>query len=167
MLPVEIVADVQRLRSGVCYIGKPSQHLALASAGWLRVVDDPYFLYRNATIDLLFESVAEFCFGQICGVVLSGCLSDGSSGLRAISQAGGISMACTPYGQAFGDMPRNAIARAAPLHYVGAVAELGREIARCLYDIQSAGAPVTRTGSSKAKSVTESAHFDHMADQSV
>jgi two-component system, chemotaxis family, protein-glutamate methylesterase/glutaminase len=140
-LPVEVVVDARRLRPGVCYIGEPSQHLVLGSAGWLGVIDDPHHCYQNATIDLLFESVAKFFAGQMLGVVLAGCLADGSSGLRAINRAGGISMARTPCSQAFGDMPRNAISRAGPLHFVGAVAALSREIVRCLCDAQITAAP--------------------------
>ena len=119
------------------------------------MADDPHHFYRNTTIDLLFGSVAKFFPGQILGVVLSGCLGDGSLGLRAINRAGGISMARTPYNQAIGDMPRNAISRAAPLHYVGAVAELSREIARCLHDTQSAVMPATRAALLNAISISE------------
>ncbi len=129
-LPVRIATQGGLLRPGVCYVGEPSRHLALGAPGQVRLVDDERRFHRNATVDLLFRSVAEHAGRQAIGVVLSGCLADGSRGLAAINQAGGIGMACVPCAQAVGDMPRNAIARAGPLSLVDTAAGLGREIAR-------------------------------------
>lgn len=129
-LPVEIAAQGRLLRPGVCYVGEPSRHLALGAPGRVRLVDDERRFHRNATVDLLFGSVAEHAGRQAIGVVLSGCLADGSRGLAAISQAGGIGMARVPCAHAVGDMPRNAIARAGPLSLIDTAANLGREIAR-------------------------------------
>ena len=120
-LPVVIAGQMQHLQPGTCYIGEPAAHLTLCSPTAIGLVADPWHAYRNRTIDLLFDSVAAYAADRAIGVVLSGCLSDGSRGLAAIMGAGGISMARDPWQHVQGDMPRNAIASAGPLHCVDCV----------------------------------------------
>ncbi len=127
-LPVTVARPFQALRAGTCYVGEPGAHLILDSASTIGLVADPWHLYRNRTIDLLFGSVALHAADHAIGVVLSGSLSDGSRGLSAVLQAGGLGMACVPRLRCQGDMPRNAIAYNEPLHCVGDVAGLARAI---------------------------------------
>ena len=60
-------------------------------------------------VDVLFKSLAEEYGDSAIGVVLSGGGSDGSSGIRALRMAGGITLAQTPETARFADMPRHAI----------------------------------------------------------
>ena len=108
-LPVVIIADGERLQIGIVYIGEPSQHLTLAINGIGELVDDPNRHYGNRTIDLLFRSVAAHAGPHAIGVILSGTLDDGSRGLAAIHQAGGITMVLTPSSSPKHDMPHKAI----------------------------------------------------------
>ena len=62
------------------------------------------------SIDLFFRSLAE-CLGAraIC-IVLAGTGSDGTLGLQAVKEAGGMVMAQDPASTEFDGMPRSAIA---------------------------------------------------------
>lgn len=142
-LPVMVAHRLQSLHPGTCYVGEPAAHLILRSPTAIGLVADPRHGYRNRTIDLLFDSVAAHAADRAIGVVLSGSLADGSRGLAAITKAGGISMARDPWQHFEGDMPRNAIASAGPLHCVDYVPGLAREI---VVQVTGAGADVLPAG---------------------
>src|SRR5215472_7144240 len=61
-------------------------------------------------IDHFFKSLAEQYRSRAIGVVLSGTLSDGALGLRAVKAEGGVTFAQDESSTKFGDMPRAAIA---------------------------------------------------------
>jgi two-component system CheB/CheR fusion protein len=60
-------------------------------------------------IDHFFRSLAEDQGGKAIGVVLSGTASDGTLGLKAIKEAGGITFAQDPESAKYDGMPRSAI----------------------------------------------------------
>ena len=123
-IPVSIVDGPETLQPGHCYIGHPARHLIMTGTGQLGLLEDSAAAYRNATVDLLFGSVAEHASETATGIVLSGSLSDGSRGLAAIKAAGGITMARKPCETFLSDMPRNAIRIAGPLDQVRTPQEL-------------------------------------------
>jgi two-component system chemotaxis response regulator CheB len=123
-IPVSLVDGPETLQPGHCYIGHPARHLVMTGTGQLDLVEDSAAAYRNATVDLLFGSVAEHASETATGIVLSGSLSDGSRGLAAIKAAGGITMARKPCETFLSDMARNAIRIAGPLGQVRTPQEL-------------------------------------------
>jgi two-component system, chemotaxis family, protein-glutamate methylesterase/glutaminase len=129
-LPVIILADGQYLQIGIVYIGEPSQHLTLASNGIGELVNDPSRHYGNRTIDLLFHSVAAHAGPRAIGVILSGTLDDGSRGLVAMHDAGGITMVLTPSSSAEHDMPRNAIDFDGPVDLIGSITSIAQGISK-------------------------------------
>jgi two-component system chemotaxis response regulator CheB len=129
-LPVVIVADGERLQIGIVYIGEPSQHLTLAINGISELVDDPRRHYINRTIDLLFHSVAAHAGPRAIGVILSGTLDDGSRGLAAIHEAGGITMVLTPSSSPEHDMPSNAIDFDGAVDLIGSTTSLAQGISK-------------------------------------
>jgi two-component system chemotaxis response regulator CheB len=108
-LPVIIAADGEHLETGTVYIGEPSQHMTLGADKCCKVIDDPDRNHGNRTIDLLFKSVAANAGPQMIGVILSGTLDDGSRGLAAIHDAGGITMVRSPSNPPGDAMPKSAI----------------------------------------------------------
>jgi two-component system CheB/CheR fusion protein len=64
----------------------------------------------HLTINRFFTSLAADCGSKAVGVILSGLGSDGTDGVKAIKQAGGMVIACNPETSAFGSMPSHAIA---------------------------------------------------------
>jgi chemotaxis response regulator CheB len=95
-LPIVIAAQGERFEAGTVYIGKPSEHLTLAAHSFGALTDVPYRQYGGRTVDLLFKSVAAHAGKCMIGVVLSGALDDGSRGLAAMHDAGGLTMVLTP-----------------------------------------------------------------------
>ncbi len=72
------------------------------------VVDQPPKPQINLPIDLFFQSLAEAVGGRAVAIVLSGAGSDGSRGIRAVKDVGGLVLVQTPESAAFDGMPRAA-----------------------------------------------------------
>jgi two-component system chemotaxis response regulator CheB len=64
--------------------------------------------YRPA-IDLLFSSAAKSYGARVIGIILSGVLEDGVTGLSAIKACGGITMVQAPEDALHPEMPHNAL----------------------------------------------------------
>ena len=84
---------------------------------------------RQLPIDRFLKSLAEQRGSRAIGVILSGTLSDGALGLRAIKMAGGLTFAQDEATARFRDMPRAAIA-AGVVDFVLAPEKIARELAR-------------------------------------
>jgi two-component system chemotaxis response regulator CheB len=130
--PVLIAEEGERFERGSVYIGEPDQHLTLAMQNFGRLVDDPERAHGNRTIDLLFRSVARRENGRMIGVVLSGSLDDGSRGLAAIHDAGGLTMVLTPGLLPRKGMPENAIAYDGPIDTIGNPRLIANAIVRAI-----------------------------------
>lgn len=61
-------------------------------------------------VDLFCRALADDMSGQAIGIVLSGSASDGTEGLRAIKESGGITFAQEPASAQYDGMPQSAIA---------------------------------------------------------
>ena len=107
-MPVAQVSGRVRLEPRRVYVIPPNrqllvtdQHLALAE------FDEPR--WHRAPIDLFFRSLAAQR-GDDFAIVLSGAGSDGSVGIKAVKEAGGIILVQDPDEAEYGSMPRSAIA---------------------------------------------------------
>jgi two-component system chemotaxis response regulator CheB len=108
-VPVVIADNDELLLPGICYIGRPTQHLMIAVNHRSELMSDPSFVCRNRTIDALFISAAHNYGAGVIGILGAGSLSDGSIGMRTIKAVGGVTMVCTPQDGVWGDMPRNSM----------------------------------------------------------
>lgn len=95
------------LLHGAVYVAEPNEHLTIAPQGRIRLIRDAF--YRAHTIDAFFCSLAVNAPSRTIGIVLSGALSDGAFGLRAIKDAGGASLAQDMGDASFTDAPANTI----------------------------------------------------------
>ena len=107
-LRVVLAADGLRIEQGSVYVIPPDTHMTVID-GHLRVRPRPEGK-GSVQVNALFRSVAEYYRGKAVGVVLSGALSDGAEGLRAIKAAGGVTIAQVPEEAETEGMPRAAIA---------------------------------------------------------
>ena len=129
--PIVIAAEGERLEAGKVYIGEPADHLVLLPLDLGGIVHDPEATYRNRTVDLLLTSVAQHAGDRAIGVILSGSLDDGSRGLAAIHEAGGLTMVLERDVRPDG-MPENAIAYDGPVDVIGGFAEIAAMIGASL-----------------------------------
>ncbi len=109
-LPVSWARDRENYELGHVYVAPPDHHLLL-EAGYIRVVHGPKENGSRPAIDPLFRSAAIAHGPRVIGVVLSGYLDDGTAGLMAIKDRGGIAIVQDPTEAEVGSMPENALAR--------------------------------------------------------
>lgn len=93
---------------GTVYIAPPDEHL-LVGPGKVQLAHSQLVHFSRPSIDLLFESVAGTYGSRSVGVVLSGAGKDGASGIRAIKEAGGITLAQSPDTAEFRHLPEAVI----------------------------------------------------------
>lgn len=124
------VVDLQgrkKLKAGSLYVGRP-QTLLEVKNGFVRPI--PVDGERAATpIDHLFHSIAEDQADRGIGMILSGSGSDGTLGLKAISDCGGLTFAQDPASAKFDAMPRSAAVTGVADH-VCSPAEIAAELLR-------------------------------------
>lgn len=123
---VEEPEDDDFLETTVIYVGRSTDRVEVDGEQF-DVEEDVSFGARMRRIDDLFESVAESAGPNAIGVILSGMLSDGVEGLRAIHEAGGYCIVQSPEDAQFASMPLNAL-RAVPVNFVGTSEEIASVI---------------------------------------
>jgi two-component system chemotaxis response regulator CheB len=116
-LPAKFAEDGEALRKGHIYIAPPDRHLLVKGDRVLLGVG-PRENNSRPAIDPMLRSAALCCCNRTIGVVLTGTLGDGASGLWAVSQCGGITVVQDPRDAAFPEMPQNALELVEPDHVV-------------------------------------------------
>jgi two-component system chemotaxis response regulator CheB len=89
-------------------VAPPDRHL-LIERGYIRVVRGPRENLHRPAIDPLFRSAAAAYDRRVIGILLTGCGEDGVSGLIAIAEAGGLTLAQDPSDAYMPYLPRNAV----------------------------------------------------------
>jgi two-component system chemotaxis response regulator CheB len=108
VLPVADANHGQRPEPAHVYLAPADYHLLVENRRFELTVDDPVE-YSRPSIDVLFESAAQ-AYGPDCvGVLLTGFGRDGTHGLAAIREAGGVTIAEDPETALQATMPRHAI----------------------------------------------------------
>ena len=126
-LPVTQVTSPTALEPDHVYVTAPGRTLLLEEATLV-----PHSLEapeeRRSPIDQFFRSLAQAPVHPL-GVVLSGSGTDGSVGLRAITEAGGVVAAQDPSEAEHSSMPRSAI-EMSQVDFILPVAEMARQLAK-------------------------------------
>src|SRR5438045_358866 len=107
-MPVVQVTPGMRLAPNHVYVIAPNTELALRD-GVFSVEPRPSGPGPQMPIDAFFRSLAETKGNRAIGVVLSGTMTDGALGLRAIKAAGGITFAQDDASAAHPQLPRAAV----------------------------------------------------------
>jgi two-component system, chemotaxis family, protein-glutamate methylesterase/glutaminase len=118
--------DGEEIQHGRIYVAPPDRHLVVHETT-MGVQGGPKENGHRPAVDPLFRTAAEHHGPRVVGVVLSGTLDDGASGLRLIKEAGGLALVQDPDDAMYESMPRSAIAYAHP-HAIVPVPVLGRMI---------------------------------------
>lgn len=96
-----------KIESGTVYVARPNHHLFIEE-GSIRLSQGPRENLFRPAIDVLFRSAAVSYGNRCVGILLSGRLNDGTTGLEAIKKCGGIAVIQNPETAEYGDMPQSA-----------------------------------------------------------
>jgi two-component system, chemotaxis family, CheB/CheR fusion protein len=110
-IKVVAAADGAQVQANQVYVIPPNSDLAILQ-GVLQVMTPPRSALPHGPhlpVDYFFRSLAADQGPRSIGIVLSGTGSDGTFGLKAIKEAGGITFAQEPSTAKYDGMPRNAI----------------------------------------------------------
>ena len=121
--PGVLALDREVLVKGKIYVAPPDRHLLL-EGGVIRLSAGPKENFSRPAIDPLFRSAALEYGRRAIGVVLTGRLDDGSAGLRAIKDCGGISVVQDPGDAIEPSMPLSALAAVGEADHVVPLARM-------------------------------------------
>jgi two-component system chemotaxis response regulator CheB len=100
--------DNEEIKSGHIYLA-PTNHHLLVKKGYMRLIDGPHENRWRPSIDVLFRSAAAVYDSKVIGIILSGMLDDGTSGMSAVKRCGGTCLVQDPSEAEYIDMPVNVI----------------------------------------------------------
>jgi two-component system chemotaxis response regulator CheB len=107
-IPVKVAQEGEAIEQGRAYVAPAGTHLLLSDER-IELGTGPAEQRFRPAIDALFRSAAEAFGPRVIGVILTGMLRDGAAGLRAIHDAGGISIVQDPASAYASELPRNAM----------------------------------------------------------
>lgn len=106
-VPVHEAADKDRIEPGHVYLAPADYHVLVDEGHFALSVEAPEF-YSRPSIDLAFESIADFYGPRAIGVVMTGANRDGSRGLRYLADRGGLPLVQDPADADVAVMPAEA-----------------------------------------------------------
>ncbi len=109
-LPATQAQDGEALRPSHIFVAPPDHHLLLGKER-LTLSRGPRENRSRPSVDVLFRSAAYTHAPRVAGVILSGMLDDGVSGLWTVKQLGGLALAQHPEEAEYPSMPLSAIQR--------------------------------------------------------
>lgn len=123
-LPVTWAEQGERIQHGHVYVAPPDTHLTVDERH-LRLSNGPRENFARPSIDKLFRSAVAHYGSRVIGVLLTGMMSDGVAGMRAIAEAGGRTIVQDPQDAMFCELPTRALAvlepsATLPLEKIGA-----------------------------------------------
>jgi two-component system chemotaxis response regulator CheB len=142
-LPAQFAQNGELLRKSRIYIAPPDRHL-IVDGDRISLGEGPRENNSRPAIDPMLRSTAVCCGSRSIGVVLTGTLGDGASGLWTIRQAGGITVVQDPKDAAFAEMPLTAMKRANPDHVVG-LKDMPALLARLAHEAAGKPKPLPRS----------------------
>ena len=122
-LTVKQAEDGEEIRPGHLYVTPVDRHLMIYP-GYIKTTEGPFENGSRPSINTLFRSAAVAYQHQVIGILLTGLLTDGTKGLEAIKECGGITIAQDPQEAPFSEMPLNAI-KHETVDYIAKVGEIG------------------------------------------
>lgn len=108
-LKVKEAADKGPIEAGHIYFPTANYHLLVERDRTFALSVDEKVKYARPSIDVLFDSAAVAWEDELIGILLTGANSDGSTGIRAIKQYGGLTIAQDPGEAKHPIMPQAAI----------------------------------------------------------
>ncbi len=108
-LPAEHGRNGTRIERGRVYVAPPDHHMTVGPIGFIRLDQGPKQHYTRPAADPLFRSAASMYGSRVIGIILTGSGSDGTQGLIAVKQAGGLAIVQDPGDARDPGMPMSAL----------------------------------------------------------
>lgn len=140
-VPVRQATEGEWIEPGHVYLAPSDEHLVMAQEH-LHLSREPHQDHWRPAIDALFRSAAHVYRSRVIGIVLSGMLHDGTAGLAAIKQHGGIAIVQDPADAQYPAMPRSSL-RSVAVDYTVPAKEIAPLFARLMNVTDSAYDPRT------------------------
>jgi two-component system, chemotaxis family, protein-glutamate methylesterase/glutaminase len=121
-----LAMDGLPIRKGHVYVAVPNQHL-LVGNGEIHLSNGPTENRWRPSIDVLFRSAAANYSNRVVGIVLTGLLNDGTSGMSGIKRVGGFTIVQDPNEAEYPDMPMSVL-NAMEVDHCISLAEMGPTI---------------------------------------
>lgn len=122
--------DGESIKPGRIYVAPPDHHMILEGSSVL-VKKGPEENRFRPSIDALFRSAAYVYGPRTIGIVLSGLLNDGTSGLWSIKRMGGLTIIQDPHDADYPSMPVNVLDYVA-VDYTVLAKEMGTLISKLM-----------------------------------
>jgi two-component system chemotaxis response regulator CheB len=133
--------DGEAIEPGRLYVAPPDRHLLLEHQR-IRLTRGPKENRFRPAIDPLFRSAALAYGSRAVGVVLTGSLDDGTAGLWAIKDRGGVAIVQNPDEALYPSMPRSAMTNVA-VDYCLPIDEIAPTLVRLSAQPAAGGAAVS------------------------
>jgi len=138
--------DGEEITGGTIYVPRADHHLIM-EAGRVVISKGPRENRFRPAVDTLFRSAAHAYRERVVGVVLSGALNDGTSGMWMINRLGGTAIVQEPGEALFPDMPKS-VMQYTEVDHVLPVARMGPLLFH-LASQKIGDVPVNRVGKMK------------------
>jgi two-component system chemotaxis response regulator CheB len=107
-LEVREARDHEQIASSTVYVAQADRHLLLGE-DTIRITRGPKECRARPAVDALFRSAAVAYGPRVIGIVMTGMLDDGTAGLWAVKDQGGIALVQDPATAEFPSMPESAM----------------------------------------------------------
>jgi two-component system, chemotaxis family, protein-glutamate methylesterase/glutaminase len=122
-LPCRVAEDGEPIKKGVIYIAPPDEHMLVTRTKVVVGKGAPENRWRPS-INNLFRSAAATFNSRTIGIILTGMLDDGASGMASIKRAGGIAIVQDPNEADHPDMPLSVLDNV-EVDYTASLAQMG------------------------------------------
>lgn len=131
-LPACTAVDGERLQHARIYVAPADHHLVIED-DCIRLGRGPRENMARPAIDPLFRSAGISAGPGAIGVLLSGMLNDGASGLADLKRCGGVTVVQSPLDAVEGEMPRTALL-ASDIDYRAPARDLAALLVRLVHE---------------------------------
>jgi len=92
-IPVRVARNGDTPEPGIALLAATNDHLVFAKGGVLRYVREPVSAVYRPSVDVMFQSMLEHWNGSAIAILLTGMGRDGAVGLKALREAGALTIA--------------------------------------------------------------------------
>ncbi len=154
-MPCSLAANGAPIKTDNIYIARPNQHLLVKDNKFLLGAGPEENRFRPS-IDVLFRSAAAAYSSHATGIILSGLLDDGTSGMWAIKRSGGTCIVQDPNEAEYPDMPLSVINNMEADH-VASLQEIGPLISEIVKNKKGRKKPVPKDVLTESKIAEQTA----------